>query len=42
MRCRLTALLLGQAPGNFHSLMLRCFPSPPEMLDDQGRASVQV
>lgn len=42
MRCRPTALLLGQAPGNFYSLMLRCFLSLPEMLDDQGRASVHI
>lgn len=42
VRCRLTALLLGRAPGNFHSLMLKCFLSLLEMLDDQDRASVST
>jgi len=46
MRCRLTALLSDQSPVNFHSFLLRCSPSLPEILgapaDGQGRASVSM
>ena len=46
MRCRLIALLSDQSPVNFHSFLLRCSPSLPEMLgaptDGQGRASVSM
>lgn len=46
IRCRLTALLSDQSSANFHSFLLRCSPSLPEMLgvpaDGQGRSSVSV
>lgn len=46
MRCRLIALLSDQSPVNFHSFLLRCSPSLPDILgvpaDGQGRASVSM